>query len=57
MKILIRIYLNLLIAENFKNFIKDIRNLSIEDFWITGDVRPGREKEQWLNLILRKTNL
>ena len=43
--------------ENFKNFIKDIRNLSIEDFWITGDVRPGREKEQWLNLILRKTNL
>lgn len=43
--------------ENFKNFIKDIRNLSIEDFWITGDARPGREKEQWLNLILRKTNL
>lgn len=43
--------------ENFKNFIKDIRNLSIEDYWITGDVRPGRGKEQWLNLILRKTNL
>ena len=42
--------------ENFEDFIKDIRNISIEDYWITGDVRPGREEEQWLNLILRKTN-
>lgn len=42
--------------EIFEDFIKDIRNISIEDYWITGDVRPGREEEQWLNLILRKTN-
>ena len=42
--------------ETFEDFIKDIRNISIEDYWITGDVRPGREEEQWLNLILRKTN-
>ncbi len=25
-----------------------------EDMWITSDVRPGREDEKWLNLILRK---
>lgn len=40
----------------FKEFIKNIDNISIEDYWITGDVRPGREEEKWLNLILRKTN-
>lgn len=43
-------------VETFEVFIKDIRNISIEDYWITGDVRPGREEEQWLNLLLRKTN-
>lgn len=26
----------------------------IEEIWITSDVRPGREVEKWLNLILRK---
>jgi cyclopropane fatty-acyl-phospholipid synthase-like methyltransferase len=43
--------------ETFEEFVKCIENISIEDYWITGDVRPGREEEQWLNLILRKTNL
>ena len=28
--------------------------LKIIDLWITGDARPGREKEKWLNVILRK---
>lgn len=28
--------------------------LSVEQLWTTGDVRPGRESEQWLNVILRK---
>ena len=28
--------------------------LSIEKHWITGDLREGRESEQWLNVILRK---
>ena len=27
---------------------------SIEDMWVTADVRPGREAEKWLNLILKK---
>lgn len=26
----------------------------IEDMWTTSDVRPGREDERWLNMILRK---
>lgn len=42
--------------ETFEEFVKNIENILIEDYWITGDVRPGREEEQWLNLILRKTN-
>ena len=28
--------------------------LKIIESWITGDARPGREKEKWLNVILRK---
>jgi hypothetical protein len=43
--------------ETFEDFVINIKNISIEDYWITGDVRPGREEERWLNLILRKTNL
>lgn len=42
--------------ENFEKFIEDMKNISIEESWITGDVRVGREEEKWLNLILRKTN-
>ena len=39
---------------SFKEFLAEIPELTIEDFWITGDVRPGRSQEKWLNLILRK---
>ena len=40
--------------DTFKEFIQDVDNIQIEDYWITGDVRPGRGEEKWLNLILRK---
>ena len=40
--------------DSFKEFIAEIPELTIEDYWITGDVRPGRGDERWLNLILRK---
>lgn len=40
--------------EAFKEYIRDIKELHIEDYWITGDVRPGRSDEKWLNLILHK---
>ena len=38
----------------FKEFIADYDDVIIEDYWFSGDVRPGREEEKWLNLILRK---
>ena len=40
--------------DSFKEFIAEIPELTIEDYWITGDARPGRGDERWLNLILRK---
>ena len=39
---------------SFKEFIAKIPELTIEEYWITDDVRPGRGDERWLNLILRK---
>lgn len=40
--------------ENFKEFLRAIPELAIEEVWLTGDVRPGRDSEKWLNLIIRK---
>ena len=40
--------------ESFEDFISGINGLKIEKMWITADVRPGREQEKWLNIILRK---
>lgn len=38
----------------FADFLKQIKNIKIEEQWITSDVRPERSEEKWLNLILRK---
>ncbi len=40
--------------ELFSDFIKQIKNLLIEEQWVSSDVRPNRGEERWLNLILRK---
>ena len=40
--------------ETFRDFMKDIPGLSMDEYWITGDVRPGRGEEKWLNLILSR---
>lgn len=40
--------------EAFQEFVSDVNEIKIEESWITGDVRPGRGDERWLNLILRK---
>ena len=40
--------------EKFNEFIRDVKELAVEEYWITEDVRPGRENEKWLNLLLRK---
>lgn len=38
-----------------RSFLSDaVPELAIEQLWTTSDVRPGREDEQWLNVILRK---
>lgn len=38
----------------FRDFVVDIAEIQIEEVWITGDVRQGRNEEKWLNLIMRK---
>ncbi len=40
--------------DTFSDFFKQIKHATIEDQWITSDVRPGRGTEKWLNLILQK---
>lgn len=40
--------------DTFQTFIQDIEGLQIKEDWTTGDVRPGRGEERWLNLILQK---
>lgn len=43
--------------ETFKEYLQEIPELQMEEYWITSDVRPGRGEEKWLNLILRKSDI
>ena len=38
----------------FADLLDGIDGLEIEEQWVTSDVRPGRDEEKWLNLILRR---
>ena len=38
----------------FREYAEQFPELNIRDLWTTADVRPGRENEKWLNVILRK---
>lgn len=40
--------------DTFAVFLEKIENITIEEQWVSTDVRPGRGEERWLNLILRK---
>jgi len=40
--------------EGLSHLLEKIPMLHLEEKWITGDVREGRECEQWMNLLLRK---
>jgi cyclopropane fatty-acyl-phospholipid synthase-like methyltransferase len=42
---------------SFFDFIQEIDGAVVEEQWITGDVRPGRGEEKWLNLIIRKNGI
>ena len=38
----------------FRAFLQRVPQLRIKEAWTTADVRPGREDEKWLNLLLTK---
>lgn len=40
--------------ERIEKLLQSVTELTIEETWITSDVRPGRGEEKWLNLFLRK---
>ena len=37
-----------------EEFWRRASSLRIFDWWITRDVRPGREEERWINLLARR---
>ena len=37
-----------------REFLVSVPELRILELWVSGDVRPGREAEQWLNVLLRQ---
>lgn len=39
--------------ETMKEFLRET-NFNLQEIWITGDVRVGRENEKWLNIIIKK---
>ncbi|MTD27804.1 class I SAM-dependent methyltransferase [Erwinia sorbitola] len=38
-----------------KDLLVGLNNITLTDSWITGDKRPGRQDEQWLNSLLYKS--
>ena len=40
--------------ETFAELLEKSADFEIIETWITGDVRPGRESEKWLNVLLKK---
>lgn len=43
--------------ETFGEYMQEVPELQMEEYWITSDVRTGRGEEKWLNLILRKSDI
>ena len=39
--------------ETFAAFLRGFPELTLDEQWISADVRPGRGSERWLNLLLR----
>ena len=40
--------------EKLQGLLKEVTGFTVESIRITGDARPGRSDEKWLNVILRK---
>ncbi len=49
-------YFTNMTEESFEELLKEVPGLAIEEFFVSEDVRPGRESERWLNVIMRKTD-
>lgn len=47
-------YFTNLTEESLAELMNQVSGFEIIEEWITSDVRPGREEEKWLNVILRK---
>ena len=47
-------YFTDLTEASFAELINKVTGFEIVEEWITSDVRPGREEEKWLNVILKK---
>ena len=39
---------------SLKDFIEETNVFTIRELWVSADVRPGREEEKWVNVILEK---
>lgn len=40
--------------EQLNRLVDDTGAITVEETWITSDVRPGRDEEKWLNMILKR---
>lgn len=40
--------------ERLHRLVDDTGVFIVEETWITSDVRPGRDEEIWLNMILKR---
>lgn len=47
-------YFTDLTEASFEQMINEVTGFEIIEKWITSDVRPSREEEKWLNVILKK---
>lgn len=43
--------------DSLKAIIGQVAELSVMDTWLTGDVRPGRGEERWLNAIVQRVEM
>lgn len=41
--------------EGFQAFMENLPEFRMAEQWVTGDVRPGRGDERWLNMLLERT--
>ena len=47
-------FFNRYTEDHLRSIIAEVGGLAIERVWLTGDVRPGRDEEQWINLMAHR---